>query len=157
MNMFDEARSLKTMIKMLGLTQDEMAKRLGVSQSYIANKLRLLSLSSECERVILEGALSERHARAVLKLRSEDARLAALSKILKMKLSVAESEAIVDVLYDGDGDHRIQSAEKLSAIDTFRDNLRHQISTLVSLGVSATESMSIYGKKTYITVCIEED
>ena len=156
MNMFDEARSLRAVMDMLGATQNEMAKRLGKSQSYIANKLRLLGLSPECERIITEGNLSERHARAVLRLSGEDDRLSALSKAKERGFTVLETEALVDLLYREDAPKRIKSGERALAKSAFLDNLNGAVEALVSRGITATKTVSYYGTKAYITVCIDE-
>ena len=156
MNMFDEARSLRTMMNMLGATQKEMAKRLGKSQSYIANKLRLLGLSPECERLVTESKLSERHARAVLRLSGEDERLSALKRAKERGFTVSETEAFVDFLYQGDVPSRIRSGERALAKNTFLENLNNAVEALVSRGISATKTVSYYGSKAYITVCIDE-
>ena len=74
MNMFEEASALEGTIKMCKLTQSDIAKKLGVSQSYIANKLRLLSFSESMKAEILSSGLTERHARAVLRLKGEELR-----------------------------------------------------------------------------------
>ena len=96
MDMFDEAQALCGMIQMLGLTQDEVAKRLGVSQSYIANKLRLLKLSPEVRERIRQGELSERHARALLRLSDERDILFLIDKIREDRLTVQSTEELVD-------------------------------------------------------------
>ena len=154
--MFEQARSVKGMMEMCGMTQSDMAKKLGVSQSYIANKLRLLSYDGECERLILESNLTERHARAVLKLKDDEQRLLALTKIRDRGLRVNESEALVDMMYDGDAPTRIVSAERLKRIDSFMDGLKHSVDTLSSLGIEIKQSVSYYGSKTYVTLAIEE-
>lgn len=156
MNMFDEARAVAGVIKMQNITQGEMAKQLGVSQSYVANKLRLLKFSPEIEKKITDAALTERHARALLRLSSDEKINAALTRICERGLNVAESEALVDMLSDTEAPKKIGGAERLSKIDTFKDTLRHSINTLVSSGVDARQSVSYYGTKTYITVCIDE-
>ncbi|MBQ8879716.1 MAG: hypothetical protein IJY69_02610 [Clostridia bacterium] len=156
MNMFEEARSVRGMMEMCGLTQSEMAKRLGVSQSYVANKQRLLGYSPECERIILESGMTERHARAVLKLREEELRLSALTRIRDRGLNVAESEALVDMLHDAEAPARIGAGGRLKRIDGFMDTLKRSVETLISLGVDASHSVSYHGNKTYITVCIDE-
>ena len=61
MNMFDEARSMHGMIQMCKMTQSELAQKLGVSQSYVANKLRLLKFGEEMQKKITDSAISERH------------------------------------------------------------------------------------------------
>lgn len=104
MDMFDEARSLSGMIEMLGLTQDEVAKRLGVSQSYIANKLRLLKFSDAVREKIRKTHVSERHARALLRLCREEDILFFLDKIREDSLTVQCTEELVDAhLSVGDG------------------------------------------------------
>ncbi len=156
MNMFDEARAVEGMIKMQNITQGEMAKQLGVSQSYIANKLRLLKFTKETEKRITDAALTERHARALLRLSDEEQINVALSRICERHLNVAESEALIDMLRDKEAPKKIGGAERLSKIDTFKDTLKRCIDTLVCAGVDAKQSMSYYGTKTYITVCIDE-
>lgn len=156
MNMFEEARAIRTMMKMCSMTQEGMAKKLGVSQSYVANKLRLLKLSEECERRITEAKLSERHARALLRLEDPEVRRSALERVCERRLNVAETEALVDMLHDGQAPKRIGKATKLSRIDTFIDTVKQSLKTLSSLGIDAKESISYYGTKTYITISIDE-
>ena len=156
MNMFDEARAIRAMMEMCAMTQDGMAKKLGVSQSYVANKLRLLKLPCELEKRIVEGGLSERHARALLRLDDPEARRTALDRICERRLNVAEAEALVDMLHDGQAPKRIGRATKLSRIDTFIDTVKQSLKTLSSLGIDAKESISYYGSKTYITISIDE-
>ena len=153
--MFDEARSVDGMMRMLGVTQSEMAERLGKSQSYVANKLRLLKLSPECEKLITENNLSERHARAVLRLSSNKDRLSVLSKIKDRELTVSESEALVDSIHSDEAPKRIKNADH-NAKTAFLDSLNQAIQVLVSLGIPATKTVSYYGNKAYITVCIDE-
>ena len=155
--MFDEARAIAGMMKMRGITQADMAKSLGVSQSYVANKVRLLSLSPEMMARIDEAGLSERHARAVLRLRDESLRTRALDRIISEGLTVRESEALVDLLYEDDS-YRTEftRGRAYDAVASFKAGLSRSISTLVSGGVNASESLSYYGSKTYITIVIEE-
>ncbi len=156
MNMFDKARSLKGTLEMCGITQGEMARRLGVSQSYIANKLRLLNYGESMQKKILDFGLSERHARALLRLRDEEAREAALEKICREKMNVAECEALVDLLHCGTAPTTVGRAERLKRIDAFQNTLRESLEVLSALGVEARKRTSYYGNKTYITISIEE-
>ena len=157
MSMFDEAGALSEMIKMTGLTQSEMAKRLGVSQSYVANKLRLLSYGDDERAIIISGGLTERHARAILRLDEQEARKTALERTLKNSLTVAECEALVDFMHADEMPKKIESVPKAKRIHRFRELLTDSILSLKSLGVNITDRTSYYGKKTYITICIEED
>ena len=74
----------------------ELAERLGKSQSAVANKLRLLRLSPACVTLLREGGLSERHARALLRLSDENERLAALRVIIERGCNVAQAEAYIE-------------------------------------------------------------
>ena len=92
----EEAQCYQKLLETYGLTQEELANRLGKSQSSIANKLRLLKLSDEEKAARTEKRLSERHARALLKLTDDKQRLDAVEKIAEKGLSVKETEQMVE-------------------------------------------------------------
>ncbi len=156
MNMFEEAEALSAMIKMCSVSQSEMAKKLGVSQSYVANKLRLLSYDRGTRDEILEAGLTERHARALLKLHGQKEFFTALKKISSDKLNVEKSEALIDYLWNGTLPERICGRDKLDAVEHFKTSVKRSVSSLVSLGVDANISSSYYGNKSYITIAIDE-
>ena len=156
MNMFDEAEAIRAMIDMRSSTQDELARGLGVSQSYIANKLRLLSLSPDVRSKITEGNLTERHARALLRLDGERLQLEAIEKILERSLTVAESEALVDLINNREAPSAISRLDRAKAKDGFLDSLHNGVKALTALGITARISQSYLEKKTYITICIDE-
>ena len=84
------------MIKDHGLTQEELAKKIGKSQSTIANKIRLLRLSDEVKNALIKHNLTERHARCLLRLPEEELRLKALRKIIEKNYNVKDSEMLVE-------------------------------------------------------------
>ena len=92
----EEAQCYQKLLETYGLTQEELANRLGKSQSSIANKLRLLKLSDEVKAAMTEKRLSERHARALLKLTDDKQRLDAVKRIAEKGLSVKETEQMVE-------------------------------------------------------------
>ena len=92
----EEAAAIARLIATYGLSQEQAAERLGKSQSAIANKLRLLRLSPDCVRLLREHDLSERHARALLRLTDEEDRLKALQVIAARGYNVAQSEAYIE-------------------------------------------------------------
>jgi ParB family chromosome partitioning protein len=92
----EEANALAAFLKKTCLTQEELAEKLGKSPSAVANKLRLLKLSPECAAELLNHRLSERHARALLRLEDEAERRAALRHIVSAGLNVAQTEAYID-------------------------------------------------------------
>jgi len=93
-----DARALSEYIRHSGCSQEECAKRLGRSQSSVANRLRLLKLPEDVLEVLTESGLSERHGRALLRLNDEESRRAALEHIRSEGLSVAAAESYVESL-----------------------------------------------------------
>ena len=93
----EEAAAISKLITTYGMSQEEAARRLGRSQPAVANKLRLLRLSGECGELLRKYELTERHARALLRLEDEDARLAALRHIGEKKLTVAATEEYIEI------------------------------------------------------------
>ncbi len=93
---FEEAQAIERLISDYGLTQEAAAQRLSVSQSYIANKLRILRLSDEVKAEIVRLSLTERHARAMLKLENDKQRLFLLSKISERGLNVEKTEQLIE-------------------------------------------------------------
>lgn len=98
LGMFEEARGVSRLIRRYGLTQQEAASKLGKTQSTIANKLRLLRLSYEEQEWIENAGLSERHARALLRLTDENTRREALSKVISESLNVVQTENLVNLM-----------------------------------------------------------
>lgn len=156
MNMFDEAAALSGMLKMRGTTQESLARSIGVTQSYIANKLRLLRHTEEHRKIILEAGLTERHARSLLRIEDEGVRGELLTRIIDRGLTVAESEALVDIYYEKEAPIRIGKGDRLSAIGSFRDTVKSSVDRLLSLGVDARQRTSYDDGKLYITIAIDE-
>lgn len=107
----EEAQCYQKLLETYGLTQEELANRLGKSQSSIANKLRLLKLSDEVKAAMTEKRLSERHARALLKLTDDKQRLDAVEKIAEKGLSVKETEQMVEKTLNKAYDERQDGAK----------------------------------------------
>ena len=156
MNMFDEARTISGMIEMLGMTQSEVAKRLGTSQSYVGNKVRLLNFSERIQKIILENGLSERHARALLRLDDERAIEECIEKIHAMQMTVQECEALVDVYVEARVPKLVGNFQKRERIDHFDRFLNESIKSLKSYGIDAKKENGYYGDKRYIMISIEQ-
>lgn len=97
---FEEADAISRLIDLYGMTQEDAAVRLGYAQSTLANKLRLLKLSASERRIIGENGLTERHARALLKLDAPEKRQEALNKIIRNHLNVEKTEALIDSMIE---------------------------------------------------------
>ena len=112
LNIFEQALAIETLIDTYNLTQEQVAKKLSNSQSFIANKLRLLRLSEEERKVILASKLSERHARALLRIYDENTRKEILYRIVNEGLNVAKSEELVDSIINNTQTSSAQSESK---------------------------------------------
>ena len=95
---FDAARGIREVIRLWNCTQAEAARRLGLSQPALANKLRLLTLTTAQQQLCTAAGLTERHARALLRLEDPEQRLAAVEHIGKNQLNVADADAYIDRL-----------------------------------------------------------
>ncbi len=155
MNMFEEARALRGMISMCKLTQKEIASKMGVSQSYIANKIRLLNFSDYIQMKILDAGLSERHARALLKLGGDDAVKLAIEKIRTMRLNVAASEALIDNMLIDELPRSLSDCGSRDRIHRFEAIIDESVKNLESYGYKVRQSVDSYRNKKYITVCID--
>lgn len=90
LNSLEEAKSYKKILDKESLTQEELAKKIGVSQSTIANKLRLLNLTSEAQDALMNDKISERHARSLLSVTDPEKQKALLNKVISERLTVRQ-------------------------------------------------------------------
>lgn len=136
---FEEAAAIARLIAQYGLSQEQAADKLGKSQSAVANKLRLLRLSPECAALLREHDLSERHARALLRLADEEERLAALKAIIARGMTVAQTEEYIEGLLDKSA--VTPPARRLTYVikdvRIFLNSVHHQLSIMQRAGVNA--------------------
>ncbi|MDK2919977.1 MAG: ParB family transcriptional regulator, chromosome partitioning protein [Candidatus Petromonas sp.] len=95
LNFIEEAEGYYQLVNEHGFTQQELAEKVGKSQSTVANKLRILKLSEPVKKLIVENGLTERHARALLKLPDEKLRLEILETVIKKDLNVKKTESLI--------------------------------------------------------------
>ncbi len=116
---FEEAIAIEKLISVYGLTQETAAERLGKAQSTIANKLRLLKFSDAERTMIINGNLTERQARALIRISDVGERLSILEKVIEKKLNLEQTEKLVnDTLSDhaDERKHVNEREKKLRAI-----------------------------------------
>ena len=120
LHFLEEAEGFQNLMSDYGLTQEEIAERVGKNQSTIANKLRVLRLSKAVQRILIEHELTERHARALLKLVDEVKQIEILKKVIKYGLTVRKTEALVEDALREPHDHSL----KASAIQHYIRDIR---------------------------------
>lgn len=96
LNYIEEALGYVSLMKNFNITQKNLAKSLGKSQSTIANKIRLLKLSDKIRKLLMDNGLTERHARALLKMESEEEQLKMISEISEKGLTVSQAEKRIE-------------------------------------------------------------
>ena len=132
---FEEAVAIERLMKDFGLTQEEAAKQLGKAPSTVSNKLRLLSLQSEAREMLCEHGLSERHARALLRLPEEKV-LPVLHKIIEKKLNVTQTEAYIEeILSENKGNRTTKTM--FSDVKIFLKTINHAVDTMKKAGIKA--------------------
>ena len=115
LTVIEEAQSFKKLIDR-GFTQEEISNKLGVSQSSIANKIRLLNLPKEVQDALLYSKISERHARSLLSLNDSEKQIEVLNRIINEKLTVRQTE-----------DEIAKLLNKNSVIDDIPENIKRFI------------------------------
>ena len=109
---FEEAEGIAHLMKVCSYTQEEVAKKLGKSQASISNKLRLLKLGEDVILKIIDSSLTERHARALLRLKSEKERTDALSHIIQNSLNVWQTDKYIDSLLKKSAEEKKQEEKE---------------------------------------------
>ena len=154
MNYFDEAKSFLGMIEMRGLTQSALANLLGVSQPYIANKLRLLKFSEDIKERIISLGLTERHARTLLRLEAGDLPQA-LDKIATGKMTTAQTEIMVDLMLEEKDKPIAQECESTAdRLFNLEESIERALKGFRRMGVDCRMKREIFMGKTYINICI---
>ncbi|NMB00880.1 MAG: ParB/RepB/Spo0J family partition protein [Firmicutes bacterium] len=145
LHVFEIAEGYQRLLTEFDLTQDDLATRLGISQANVANKIRLLKLPVQVREVISREMLSERHARALLKLKTVDDQLSVLAQIIEQELSVAQTEELVNSIVGSlekpkkkDGQRKGSQKLVIKDLRLFSNSVRQLINTLQSSGLVVT-------------------
>ncbi len=139
LNCFEEATALEKLISCYGMTQEDAALQLGKAQSTIANKLRLLRLTESERTCILENNLTERHARALLRLGSGEERVKALDKIIRLGLNVEKTELMIDDMIGKarERDSIRRRAVLFKDVRLFTNTISKAVETMQAAGIPA--------------------
>ena len=149
LNMFEKANGFKQLIENYGHTQADIAQKMSLSQSAVANKLRLLKLSCEEQRLILETGLSERHARALLRVDEKETRMEIIKWAAANKLNVASTEQYIEnlLLQEKKQENTPQNAENGS-----KSNQNINLWDAISLFEEKIETLKKCGSNASISV-----
>ena len=138
LNFFEEASAIYALMHNNAMTQEETARRLGMSQPSLANKIRLLRLSGEEQKVILENHLSERHARALLRIEDPEKRMQCLKTIIERKWNVAQTDTYIKSLLEQEGQAKKPKRTFIAKdVRLFLNTIDHAVRTMKDAGIGA--------------------
>ena len=139
LDFLEEARGIAQLIRLFGLSQEECARRLGKSQSAVANKLRLLRLPEDVLNAMRNAGLTERHGRALLRLETPTEQHEALAYILSRDLNVAATDAYIERLLEARAapESEQQKTVILKDVRVFLNTISHSLDLMKQGGIDA--------------------
>lgn len=141
LNFIEEAMGYENLIKEHDFTQQQLAEKLGKNQSTIANKLRILRLPNDIKIRLVENNLTERHARALLKLPNEDLMKQVLGKVIKGELTVKKTEKLIkDILEELEAsqeDDKKPNVKGSMAIRIYLNTMKQAFDAIIGTGIEA--------------------
>ena len=140
LNYIEEAEGFANLMADYSFTQEQLAQKLNKSQSTIANKMRILRLPLSVQNALLENGLTERHARALLKLEDEEQQAAVVERVVKESLTVQRTEALVESMLRQDAAARKARRKPIKAyikdIRLFTNTIRQAVDLMNLSGVA---------------------
>ena len=149
LDFIEEAAGIARLMDVWSMSQEQAARLLGKSQSAIANKLRLLRHSEPVLQALREAELTERHARALLKLNREQDKLAAISVISRQHMSVARTESYIEQLLSD-----AKNAPHKVNVGTFLNNLHQSLQRIQLSGIPAISERRETDSQIVVTITI---
>lgn len=135
LNMFEQAEAIQALIDTYELTQEQIAAKLSNSQSFVANKLRLLRYNSQEREMFLRNGLTERHARALLRVLDADLRAKILDKVTNEHLNVSATESLVDGCLGIQNNENKVETRTYKSINSFYSAINRAIDTIKNSGI----------------------
>lgn len=157
LHFLEEAEGYEQLMNEFHLTQEAMAARVGKKQSTIANKLRLLRLTGPVRKVLVDAGLSERHARALLKLEDESKRLEVLAVVVEKGFSVRQTEEYIAKLLDA-GEKEKEKKRRLVIVNDVRiylNSIKQVVNSIKDVGIPVNMEQTIEGDEVIISLRIK--
>ena len=151
LDFIEEAWGIQRLLKEWDMSQEQAARLLGKSQSAIANKLRLLKHSQQILLLIRQEGLTERHARALLRLRSDEEKRTAIAEIARLGMSVARSESYIESLLAQKKD------SKKANVGSFLNSLNQTLQKIQLSGIPAVSERRETDTQIVLTITIPKD
>ena len=155
LNYIEEAEGYERLMQMFKLTQEAMAARVGKKQSTIANKLRLLRLGDQVRAKLQEADLSERHARALLRLKTEERQLQALQVIIKNNYNVRQTEQYIAKLLEETTPEKKKRQIIVNDVRIYLNSIKQVVNSIKTVGIPVQMEQGMEGDDVVISVRIK--
>lgn len=155
LHFLEEAEGYEQLMSQFNLTQEAMAARVGKKQSTIANKLRLLRLSPNVRKVLNEAELTERHARALLKLNTEEEQLKVLQVVVEKDYSVRQTEEFIAKLT---AEKPVEKRKRLIIVNDVRiylNTIKKVVNSIKDVGIPVAMEQSLEDDEVVVTLRIK--
>ena len=139
LNALEEASAYQQLLSDFGITQQELADRLGRSRPQVTNTLRLLKLPEEVQAMVASGVLSSGHARALLAVESADAQRALAKDIVKKSLTVRQAEELAGMATPAKNRTSVKAGGRRDQLDEIAEALGDRLNTRVKISLSRTK------------------
>lgn len=137
LNFFEEALAIESLGERYGLDRAQLSERLGKAPSTLSNKLRLLRLPEDIREKMISADLTERHARALLRIENPDKLHAATDTVIKRSLNVAQTEKLVNAILDDETAHKPHVIKLFKDVRIFVNTINHAVDTMREAGIRA--------------------
>ncbi len=159
LNFIEEAEGLQNLITDYGFTQEHLAERIGKKQSTIANKLRILKLPKEIQDELVENGLTERHARALLKLPDEKLQNDVLKKVIANGLNVKKTEEYIESVLqklngEKDKPNKILTKTFVKDLRLFTNTIKQAVDVMNSAGIATAYDVEENPDGCFISIAI---
>lgn len=154
LHFLEEAEGYEQLMNEFMLTQEAMATRVGKKQSTIANKLRLLRLSGNVRQVLRDGELTERHARALLKLEEEEKQLEVLKVVIDKKYSVRQTEEYIEKLLE-EAAPKKRKRLIVNDVRIYLNSIKQIVGTIKDSGIPVAMEQTIDGDEVVVSLRIK--
>ena len=155
LHFLEEAEGYEQLMDEFHLTQEAMAARVGKKQSTIANKLRLLRLSADVRKLLVEHELSERHARALLKLDDEAKRMEALQVIIARGYSVRQTDEYIAKLIAEKQQEKKKRLVIVNDVRIYLNSIKQVVNAIKDVGIPCNMEQTIEGDEVIVSLRIK--
>lgn len=155
LHFLEEAEGYEKLMEEFHLTQEAMAARVGKKQSTIANKLRLLRLSDRIRKILVEGGLTERHARALLKLDDEEKQVQVLTVVIDNGYSVHQTESYIEKLLEDKKQEKKKRMVIVNDVRIYLNSIKQVVSAIKDVGIPVAMEQTVEGDDVIVSLRIK--